>query len=76
MVAIRQKDLCLVRMLIEREDKNTRKARQHKKRKLEDRVAVTRDMLRLAIKYSAHDIAEYLMQEKGVVPDMQTLRGI
>ncbi|KAI8980048.1 hypothetical protein BD414DRAFT_530307 [Trametes punicea] len=44
-----------------------------KRRKLGDRVSVTPDMLRAAVKCGARDIAEYLMREKGCVPDMQTV---
>ncbi|KAI9061113.1 hypothetical protein FKP32DRAFT_1678457 [Trametes sanguinea] len=44
-----------------------------KRRKLGDRLSVTPDMLRAAVKSDAHDIAEYLMREKGCVPDMQTV---
>ncbi|OCH84052.1 hypothetical protein OBBRIDRAFT_822007 [Obba rivulosa] len=104
MVAIRQKDLALVRMLIERdgtvraESPRKRKAadsagtqatgaggtqagverweqgsgRGVKKRRLEDRVAVNTEMLKLAVKCDARNIVDYL-REKGCVPDMQTL---
>lgn len=44
-----------------------------KRRKLGDRLSATPDMLKAAIKCDARDIAEYLMREKGVVPDMQTV---
>ncbi|KAI0368812.1 hypothetical protein BV20DRAFT_1044853 [Pilatotrama ljubarskyi] len=44
-----------------------------KRRKLGDRVSVTPDMLKVAVKCDARDIAEYLMREKGCVPDMQTV---
>lgn len=99
MVAIRRKDLGLVRMLVERdyvlpsaEDVPMRKRRLGgargdeerkpsgggrggaKKRRLEDRVEVTKDMLKAAVKCDARDIVDYLAQEKGCVPDMQTLR--
>ncbi|KAH9903086.1 hypothetical protein C8Q73DRAFT_672905 [Cubamyces lactineus] len=49
------------------------KTRGAKRRKLGDRVSVKPDMLRAAVKCNAHDIAEYLMREKGCVPDMQTV---
>jgi len=68
MVAIRRKDLSVVRMLVER-PKGTAK-----RRKLEDRVQTTSEMLRVAVKCDARDIAEYLTLEKGCIPDMQTLR--
>ncbi|KAI0767988.1 hypothetical protein BD413DRAFT_479866 [Trametes elegans] len=44
-----------------------------KRRKLGDRLSATPDMLKEAVKRDAHDIAEYLMREKGCVPDMQTV---
>jgi hypothetical protein len=71
LVAIRQKNLPLVRMLIEREEPGG--GRGAKKRRLEDRMEVTSEMLKTAVKAKARDIAEYLMQEKGCVPDIQTL---
>ncbi|KAJ6577217.1 hypothetical protein B0H19DRAFT_1061888 [Mycena capillaripes] len=71
LVAIRQKKLSLVRMLIERTETGVQ--RGAKKRKLEDRMEVTSEMLKAAVKAKARDIAEYLMQEKGCVPDIQTL---
>ena len=77
MIAIRQKDLTLVKLLMEREDKsNANRGGKNKKRKIEDRVAANKEMLRLAVKCNARDIAEYLTQEKGIIPDMQTLLGI
>ncbi|KAJ7716740.1 hypothetical protein DFH07DRAFT_1013395 [Mycena maculata] len=74
MVAIRQKRLEVVRMLIERgEAQKGRNKNKNKRRRLEDRMEVTAEMLRAAVKAKARDIAEYFMQ-KGCVPDMQTLR--
>ncbi|KAJ7659929.1 hypothetical protein B0H17DRAFT_1163132 [Mycena rosella] len=71
LVAIRQKKLPLVRMLIERAEPGGGK--RNKKRRLEDRIEVTPEMLKAAVKCKARDIAEYFMQEKEVVPDIQTL---
>ncbi|KAK2463451.1 hypothetical protein APHAL10511_004537 [Amanita phalloides] len=72
-LAIRQQNLALVKMLIERDDKNDTKG---KRRKLEDRIVASTQMLKMAVKCNAHDIAEYLTQEKGIIPDMQTLLEI
>lgn len=36
-------------------------------------ISGSRDMLKLATKCAAWDIVEYLTQEKGVIPDLQTL---
>ncbi|KAH7108573.1 hypothetical protein BKA62DRAFT_740204 [Auriculariales sp. MPI-PUGE-AT-0066] len=68
-IAIEQKNLQRVRLLCERRDQPKR----GKKRKLEDRVDVDTEFLRLAVKRRAVDIAEYFV-DKGVVPDMDTLR--
>jgi len=67
MVAIRRKDLSLLKILIE-QPKGT-----GKRRKLEDRIQVTPEMLRVAVKCDARDIVEYLVVEKECIPDMQTL---
>ena len=75
-IAIHRKDLGLVRMLVERTDTETSSSKgkgNGKRRKLEDRVEVTPEMLRAAIKCKAQDIVEYLTREKGCIPDMQTL---
>ncbi|KAJ7022599.1 hypothetical protein C8F04DRAFT_234850 [Mycena alexandri] len=71
LVAIRLKKLPLVRMLIERAEVGGR--RGAKKRRLEDRMEVTSEMLKAAVRAKARDIVEYLTQEKGCVPDIQTL---
>ncbi|KAI0951040.1 hypothetical protein AcW1_008188 [Taiwanofungus camphoratus] len=82
MVAIRRKDLALVRMLIERDgtvrgDKQTKDKNDFpasaKRRKLEDRIKVNQEMLKTAVMCDARSIVEYLMKEKGCVPDMQTV---
>lgn len=73
MIAIHRKDLRLVRMLVERMDTGSSSSTNGKRRKLEDRVEVTPDMLRAAVKWKAQDIIEYLTKEKGCIPDMQTL---
>lgn len=75
-IAIHRKDLGLVRMLVERTDtgKSSSKGKADgKRRKLEDRVEITPEMLRAAVKCKAQDIVEYLTREKGCIPDMQTL---
>ena len=75
-IAIRRRDLGLVRMLVERTDSgksSSEHAGSSKRRKLEDRVAVTPEMLRIAVKCKAQDVVEYLTREKGCIPDMQTL---
>jgi ankyrin repeat protein len=75
MLAIQSKELSLVKLLVERDDK-LRSSGPGKRRNLEDRVAVTAAMLRVAVKKQATDIAEWLMREKGCVPDMRTLMSL
>jgi len=78
-VAIRQKDLPLVKMLIERDnspyqdDNVAKKKGKGKRRRLTDRIEVHRDMLKVAVKCDARDIVKYFTEEKGCIPDMQTL---
>ncbi|KAL0580463.1 hypothetical protein V5O48_001533 [Marasmius crinis-equi] len=74
LIAIRQKDLGMVKMLIEpggASDGGGGSGR--KRRKMEDRIRVTPEMLKTAVKCNAKDIVEYFTKEKGCVPDMQTL---
>ncbi|THV03999.1 hypothetical protein K435DRAFT_747224 [Dendrothele bispora CBS 962.96] len=85
LVAIRQKDLGMVKRLIERTDsalstsptcsrsETSPKENPHKRRKHQDRLSPTKSMLTMAVKVGAQDIIEYLMNEKGVVPDIKTL---
>ncbi|KAF8501726.1 hypothetical protein F5888DRAFT_1632553 [Russula emetica] len=72
-IAIKRRDLSLVRLLIDPADAPPDERRTGKRRKLADRVKVTSEMLRLAVTCGARDIAEYLMNEKGCVPDLITL---
>ena len=72
-IAIKRRDLSLVRLLVEPPDAPPDERRTGKRRKLADRVKVTSEMLRLAVVCGAQDIAEYLMNEKGCVPDIRTL---
>ncbi|KAJ8521140.1 hypothetical protein ONZ45_g2141 [Pleurotus djamor] len=44
-----------------------------KKRRLEDRIEVTPEMLKVAVRCQAKEVVDYLTKEKGCVPDMQTL---
>jgi hypothetical protein len=74
-VAIRRKDLALVRMLIEPSESATATS-SGKRMKLMDRVEVNSEMLRLAVKCGARDVAEYLLREKKCKPDIETLQLI
>ncbi|TFK21164.1 hypothetical protein FA15DRAFT_93194 [Coprinopsis marcescibilis] len=78
MVAIRQRNLDLVKLLIERQELTSSQPKSSKssgkRRKLEDRVKVDARMLKVAVQCKAKDIAEYLCHEKGVIPDIQTLQ--
>jgi len=73
-IAIGRRDLALVRLLIERPKTPPDERRTGKRRKLADRMQVTSEMLRLAVLCDAHDIVEYFMNEKGRVPDIETLK--
>ncbi len=73
-VAIRKKDLGLLKLLIERSsselDNGSGKQSRNKRRKLSDRVPLDVELLTLAIGVGANDIVHYLHEEKGVVPNM------
>lgn len=75
MLAIQSKELSLVKLLVER-DERTRSSGPGKRRKMDDRVAVTAAMLTVAVKKRATDIVEWLMQEKSCVPDLWTLMSL
>lgn len=72
-LAIKQRDLALLRLLVEPSDVCPEERRRGKRRRLADRVQVDSEMLKYAVTHGAHDIAEYLMHEKGCVPDLETL---
>ncbi|KDR76345.1 hypothetical protein GALMADRAFT_477677 [Galerina marginata CBS 339.88] len=70
-VAIRQKNLDMVKTLIERQGI---KPRNGKKRKVGDRMDLNSDMLKIAVLSNAKDVVKYLYREKNVIPDVQTLK--
>ena len=72
-LAIKKRDLALVRLLVEPPDVCPGERKRGKHRRLADRVQVDSEMLKYAITCGAHDIAEYLMREKGCMPDLETL---
>jgi hypothetical protein len=72
-VAIRQRNIDMVKLLVETSNSKRGKANT-KRRKLEDRVVLDSSMLKIAVMSGAEDIVEYLYREKGVLPDMQTLK--
>lgn len=69
-VAVRQKNLEMVKLLVER--KETKK--KGKRRKFEDRLSLNSDMLKIAVMANAQDVVEYLYREKKILPDLQTLK--
>jgi len=76
-VAIRKKDLGLLKLLVERSSSdldNRGKQSRNKRRKLSDRVPLDVELLTLAIGVGARDIVHYLHEEKGVVPNMETIK--
>lgn len=72
-VAIRQKDLEMVKLLVER-PQSTKK--NGKRRKVEDRVKLDSSLLKTAVMANAQDIVRYLYTEKGVIPDVETLKRL
>jgi hypothetical protein len=66
-VAICQKDLRMLRLLVERPEGEG-------KNKPEDRVLLDNKLLKIAVIAGATDIIEYLLQEKSIIPDIQTLK--
>ena len=72
-LAIKKRDLALVRLLVEPPDVCPGERKRGKRRRLADRVQVDSGMLKYAVTCGAHDIAEYLMHEKGCMPDLETL---
>lgn len=102
-VAIKRRDLSLVKMLIEpnetavftaqrdesklvadeektstgnrrkRESDEQGQRQVNKRRKIEDRIVVDQDLLKVAVRCDARDIVEYFVKEKGCIPDMQTV---
>jgi hypothetical protein len=75
-VAIRRKDMSLVKMLVERDGspRQIDPSVKGKRRKMEDRVDVRPEMVEAAVKCGAMDIAKYFTTVKGCVPDMKTLQ--
>ncbi|KAH9944852.1 hypothetical protein B0H21DRAFT_862301 [Amylocystis lapponica] len=47
--------------------------RSTKRRRLQDRVKVSQEMLKVAVQCDARDIVEYFTKEKGCIPDIKTL---
>ena len=81
-VAIRKKELGLLKLLVERSTSNlddgtgngSGRQGRNKRRKLADRVPLDVELLTLAIGVGAKDIVYYLHEEKGVVPNMKTIK--
>lgn len=71
-VAIRQKDLAMVKLLVERPQTRT----NGKRRKTEDRVLLDTKALKIAVQMKAQDIIEYIHVEKRVIPDVLTLKKL
>ncbi|KAH9041729.1 hypothetical protein EDB85DRAFT_2139825 [Lactarius pseudohatsudake] len=60
-LAVKRHDLDLVRLLIDTSKSSS------------GETGVGSDMLKFAVKFGAGDIAKYLMNEKGCVPDLETI---
>jgi len=58
----------------QRRDSDKSSSKGAKKRKLEDRVVVDQSMLKVAVACDAREIVRYFVQDKGCMPDVQTVR--
>jgi hypothetical protein len=75
LLAIHQRNLDLVKLLVE--GNNQRKeGHVRKKKKKEDIVDVDNILLAAAVRANATDIVEWLVTEKGCVPDIKILRSM
>lgn len=70
-IVIRQKDLAMLKLLVEYIPSKQRKS--GKKKKPKDRFKPDSSLLKLAVEVGANDVVEYLYREKKVMPDMTTL---
>ncbi|KAF9513118.1 hypothetical protein BS47DRAFT_1296740, partial [Hydnum rufescens UP504] len=79
-VAIRLRNLAHVRMLVERTEAvcnhDPRCPSCRKRRKLEDRVIITPELVREAVKVDARDIVDYFVHVKGCSPTLRTLEQL
>ncbi|KAA1467693.1 hypothetical protein DENSPDRAFT_259084 [Dentipellis sp. KUC8613] len=74
-IAIRKKDLSLVKLLVEPSPAPAGNARTRtKRRRVPDRLKPSPGMLNTAVKCKAMDIVDWLIKEKDVVPTMETVR--
>ncbi|KAI6103888.1 hypothetical protein EDD16DRAFT_1900377 [Pisolithus croceorrhizus] len=73
LIAISRRDLPMVRMLVERSETTHAQPMGEGAGAERDRVSVTPEMLRIAVKCKAQDIIEYFTREKGCIPDIHTL---
>lgn len=62
-LAVKRRDLDLVRLLIDASKGSCSS----------EEVEVDSSMLKLAVKLGAWDIAEYFMNDKGCIPDLETI---
>lgn len=80
-VAIRKKALGILKLLVERSSVdpdngsvNGNGERRKKRQKLAERVNLDAELLNVAIAAGASDIIYYLHEEKGVVPNLETIK--
>lgn len=62
-IAIRQKDLTTLKLLLERRGKG-------------NPVPLDNELLKIAVVVGATDIIKYLVHEKGIIPDIDTLKNL
>ena len=58
----------------DQEESDSKKVKGGKRRRVEDRVQPTTKVLFAAVKGKHFELAQWLMNEKGVIPDMATLQ--
>ncbi|KDQ21265.1 hypothetical protein BOTBODRAFT_61004 [Botryobasidium botryosum FD-172 SS1] len=70
-IAINKRSLELVKMLVERDDESPTLG---KRRRLADRVVITKELVAEAIRVDARDIVNYFVKEKGCAPGISALK--
>jgi hypothetical protein len=76
-IAAASGDLDALKLMIEPSpDQQAQGATGGKRRRVEDRVQPTTKVLLEAVKGKHIEVAEWLMHEKGIIPDMATMRII
>ena len=74
-IAIRRKDISLLKLLVERQDHTISHGEGRKRRWLGDRIEMlSPKLLDIAVRAGVGDIVKWMMEEKNVVPSMETIQ--